>query len=297
MCGALWLVRGSFGLLHVYSEVVHSCESTPTVTRLKNTCILKLSRVCRHWSLCVCRRVCTSAAREHARMKSRLGSSTCMIPANRIQHATISSNGFIYGLLLRWCVCYPVFVIVVANIQLFTGHRTQTGAATHRIPSAGFVAKLNRASMRLQQARTAQWLASILCLFPATAWAGLRSMPEGAGTLRAAQSKARELLQAGATEVPVILHAKDYEEFTYALENYAQDIELHGHIDLRGIEDKLGFDGTVLPALEGNMRSLRVRFPSGNVHAIATMYTRHSLKLQKRNAGLLHPPQQHVYSF
>lgn len=103
-------------------------------------------------------------------------------------------------------------------------------------------------------------LVSALCFFSAASCAGLRHM-DAVDEFGAAQRNSRELLQAsGAAETPVIEHAKDYEQLMYALENSAQDIELHGHIDLRDVEQEEGEDATILPSLIDNMRSLRVRF-------------------------------------
>ena len=134
------------------------------------------------------------------------------------------------------------------------------------------------------QARTAKMLVSALSFCSATACTALRHM-DGVEVLRAAQRNSRELMQAGeVAETPIIEHAKDYEELMYALENSAQDIELHGHIDLRDAEGGVGEDGTSLPSIIDHMRSLRVRFhssmrcrtipPSSGLQATVTRFFR-----------------------
>jgi hypothetical protein len=113
------------------------------------------------------------------------------------------------------------------------------------------------------QRRVAQALVSALSLFTATATASTVRSPisDEVGTMRAAQFKSRELLQAPAAAVsPVISYAKDADQLLYAFESAATDIELQDHIDLRDVEVDVALGGTVLPAALDRMRSFRVRF-------------------------------------
>lgn len=112
-----------------------------------------------------------------------------------------------------------------------------------------------------QQCRAAHCLVSILCLSFTPVLAGMRMLPKATETLKLADSNARGLLQAAAgnaTKQVAIAFAKTVDELDFAMENSATDIELQDHLDLRGLESDLEFDGSILPSIIEHMRSLRV---------------------------------------